>query len=507
MVGEDKYCGYRSLLYVSQFLVQTGDLERFVTKVLPNLLTRLGINKDDPRRVKVLTLFNQVLVDFQLAKLDISGDDITGALAKTSRNLIRSSLALFGALTTITSIKNLVINLIKNKKLDSSISLKIFQNLGLVSVSLGNLLSSVPSIHLLLNKIIKLDPKTSKKITTFLTALISFSIYPKNYSRDLLSIYVLVYGLESLQNLEFQKGYISTLKEKYPLIDKLTQTWILIPFLLGELYHTYIIHPEHSPSLVKKIFDSQLSDLYDSKPSWYNGKQWPFTTEINQLVRKATVLKDRKLSSTIIQTDVTRITSIQSPLHSNKILSLTNPITPNFIDILQRFIPLKFTKLVLYLIPIYIIKDIITRKLTLETLKTNWKQYLINLLKSISKLSIFTILTTITSHYLTTQNINSRTPIKNFRIIGFIAGLWSILYHKTVNKSIVTYVLRITLLSLWRRKLQKNHKKLENLNLDVLFNSIGWTILVGLYDDGLKEFISPKRFSILSEWISTGGEI
>lgn len=488
---------YRSVLFLAQFLIKPTQLER-LSDSLPGLLTRVGV-KDEEKRIKIIDQYRILVDDFKAVR-DADGKAVQ-LVARTTTNFIRSALALFGLLVTITSVKNLLINLFQ-KRLDSSVSLESFKNIAQMSASLGLVSSAVPLVDGVLSNIV---PGKTKKVSTFLTTFIALHLYPKAYSRDLLSIYIAVYGAESLQNYLSSKGKLKSLKEDWNVSKHITKSWFLIPLTLSQLYHDYIIHPEYTPALVKRVFDSLFKDLYDTKPAWFE-KQWPTVSETTALIRKATIDGDRKVLTTILHKDVTNITSFQpSPLHTNKILSITNPTEPNPLRIILRYAPSKFLKLMLFLTPLYFLKDLIFKQITLRDLKSKWKSYIAGLLKTTSKLSIFGILTAVTAHFLTAQNINTKSPIKHYRLIGFIAGLWGVLYHKTASKPLVSYVLRLTLLSIWRRKVH-DYPFLDKYNADLVLNALGITTLASLIDEGLKQHISPKRLASIAGLISNGGE-
>lgn len=485
---------YRSVLFLTQFLIKPAQLERLSDK-LPGILSRVGVT-DEEKRIKIIDQYRILVEDFKAVKQ--SAGKSVQLIAHTTTNFINSALALFGLLVAITSVENLLVNLIFLKRLDSSVSLESFKNIGKISASLGLVSSSVPLVDAII-------PGKNKNISTFLTTFIALHLYPKPYSRDLLSIYLAVYGAESLQNYLTSKGKLKSLKEDWKVSRFFTKTWFLIPLTLSQLYHDYIIHPEYTPALVKRVFDSLFKDIYDTKPAWYE-KEWPTVSETTALIRRATIEGDRKVLTTILHRDVTNITSFQpAPLHTNKILSITNPTEPSPLRIILRFVPSKYLKLMLFLTPLYFVKDLIFRQITFKELKTKWKSYFATLLKTTSKLSIFGIFATITAHFLTAQNINTRSPIKQYKLIGFIAGLWGLMYRETANTPIISYVLRITLLSIWRRQVH-DHPSLDKYNVDLVLNALGITTLVGLVNNGLGEHIVPKRLASIAGLISKGGK-
>ncbi|ODQ58919.1 hypothetical protein WICANDRAFT_69322 [Wickerhamomyces anomalus NRRL Y-366-8] len=478
---------YKSLLFIGQFLLKVGDLES-LSDSLPGLLSRVGVHDED-KRIKLIDSFRLIVDDFK--KVQASNNGKVELAARTTRNFVRSSLAFFGFLTTVTSIKNLLINL-SRKRLDSSISLDSFKNLGLVSASFGALLSGVPLTDAIVSRLLPFLSNT-KHLSAFITSLAAFQLYPKDYSRDLLSIYLLVYGGESVQNYLIHQGPLKALKENCKLTDLVTKSWFLIPLTLSELYQTYVEHPLLTPTFVKKVFDSLFNDLNNPNPLWVE-KGWPL------VVKRVTILAD----NTLLQGEyIKRIKSLPSSINPiNKLNGSAN------LKLFLRYIPSKFFKLMLFITPFYLLKDIITKKITLQDLKAKWKSYFKSLLQGTSKLSLFAILTTITAQFLTQQKLETRTISKYInphRLIGFIAGLWGLLYRDSTSNALMSYILRTTLLSTWRKQTLK-HKSLNHYNIELLLNALGISILVGFRENGLEDFITPKRFKNITEWISNGGQ-
>lgn len=498
-VNEKITKSYKCILFIGQFLLKVDDLES-LSDSLPGILSRIGVNDED-KRIKIIDSFRALVDDFKEVKA--ANHKNIELVTRTTRNFIRTLLAFFGFLTTVTSIKNLIINL-SQKKLDSSVSLDSLKNIGLVSTSFGLLLSSVPLTDAVLSKLLPFI--NTKTLATFLTSLAAFQIYPKAYSRDLLSIYLFVYGAESVQTYLTQKGLLKSWKN-YKITDLVTKSWFLIPLTLSQLYPTYYSHPEYTPTFVKKVFDSLFYDLYNSKPAWFEVDSAAFENT-TAMIKNVTFFGDKNITNIMENDYFARIKNLQpSPIYTEKILSFINPNQMNHLKLLLRYAPSKFLKLMLYITPFFLLKALITKRIKFQDLKTKWKSYIATVLKESSKLSLFGILTASTAHFLTAHSVNNlqATKIDPQRLVGFIAGLWGLLYRDTASRPLLSYILRVTLLSVWRRQAHI-HPVLDQYNLELVLNALGITTLVGFRDTGLGDFITPKRFNSFANWISQGGE-
>lgn len=434
---------YRSLLYLSQFLVN----EEFVVKICSKLR---GLNiKNESFKVALIDYVNLILQDLNEVQIK---QGIFYDLSKTSRKFIKCFIIAFAALIHLTSYKRFFTNLIKFKKLDGLVELSEIKALMKISSNLAIMSSFIPFLNKLLKNI-----KYCLSISTILTSFFTIKNLPNNYIKDYFSLYIAAYGIES---------YLSYVNDKYKL--NIHSSWCLIPVITGELFNNYLVHPEFVPKLLKPSLNWLLDGLFNLNSSIL------VSTSSSISINNDEVLKSPNYSN------ILKIYSIDSDLIKQVLkLSTTN-----------------FLKLSLLSIPVVVLEKMYSNyfRESKEEIKP------LEILKSSLKVSSSLILTSLSCFLLSLLND------KNYRLIGYVSSLWFFLFLKvnSFNKNILTYSIRSIFLPM-RLKLVKKYGDHSNLNyLNPCLSSIGLTLLVNLYSNPKSQkFITPKRLPKLLQFLIT----
>jgi hypothetical protein len=487
---------YRTVLYLSKFIVDESLLQSLADK-LPRLLTALHVQNEDIR-VGLIDRVQLVLKDLQELEL---GDGTLQQLSQSSKRFIKTFVVLLGVLVNLTAYKRLIVNLLKYKKLDSLVDLETVKYLTKTSLGVSSLVSFIPTVQKVLRKSLP-TLQRSLPLATVLTTFASTSVLPEGYSKDYVALYSLAYGLES---------YLNYINDRFDL--NVQSSWFLLPISLGELCHNYIIHPQFFPKNFKPVFDWFLVDLFESKPKILTvDYKWPTIDESLLKIRELSIERTRlKINRTLIASRVgskTEITKyLPNPLHTLKVLSITNPSNPSLISVLLNYIPRKFVIFSLILFPLSYLKNLVTDHLSKNEDPDSTKKALLNAIKTSLKFSLISVLTTSTIFTLTTLNEHyARSPIRNLRFIGALSSLWFVLLtkHENFSKPILTFLTRASFLGT-KKKLEFKYGKNSSMKyLNPSLASIGLGLLTALYErDELRRYISPNRLEKYLRFLST----
>ncbi|KAJ8101117.1 hypothetical protein POJ06DRAFT_267283 [Lipomyces tetrasporus] len=306
--------------------------------------------------------------------------------------------------------------------------------------------------------------------------------------------------------VEYMFNYVTT-KKQFAFLRQQAGVWILFPFSMAQLLHTFTYDLDCCNNTFKRFMMKFAPNYIPLRPANYPTElSWPAPLEIIDSMKNITLERYPPFNSPILYPDsytlpsnfrlIDPIVSQAHPGIEHLSCALMHPYDESCLRSFAKSSVAQFGQFTKYVGGIYALTSLVSYK----KFKLNAKEELTTVLKSFLRTNLFLTMTTATAWagLCASQYImpNKLMPQYRVKVIGFLAGLWAFIDQNN-GKAKYIPVARMAFESYWKTLVK--HKKIRTIpHGDAIVFAVSLALIMTVYDkapqaiesDGIKKIIA-----------------
>ena len=355
-------------------------------------------------------------------------------------------------------------------------------------------------------KLLRIQPHI---FTPFIAGLVSgslFKLFPREASRDVIAVYMIVRTAEMGFNYLDDSGYLA-------VKPKIIGSWAMYPFALSQLFHSFFFNPETNSTFVNKTLYRLSNDFIPKRPAGYRSSSpWPTPEQVVESIAQVSSHKYPRFKAPLMFPDsakfpdyleaVKPILSRAHPAIDTMTGAIVHPFEPSLFRAFTEIALKKFSTISKYVFVLYLIQGLINNSKKKQAKQLSKFRILFMTITKTVRTTTFIVMSTMSAWAgieLAQKIFGSKfLPMHRYKFIGFMAGLWAFI-DQVGGRGRYLFAARAAILSYWRVLVKQKRIK-PSRNTDVFLFAVSFAVMMSLFERS-PESVSGSFVRKVLSWV------